>query len=161
MPESWPDHPHYVVRPLARDDYGKGFAALLSELTTAEFTQEEFHERFDSLAKAAAAGQPTFCYVAEHIPTQQLAATASCLIELKFIHGTGVVGHVEDVVTSSAHRKKGLTGRILRALHAAAEREGCYKIILDCDIHNVPVYLKTGYVLKAVQMARYLPVSKL
>ena len=157
-----PVHPDYVIRPLARDDYDHGFAALLEELTTAEFTREQFVQRYDSLKRAAAAGQPTIIMVAEHKATRQVAATATCMLELKFIHGTGTVGHVEDVVTSKNHRKKGLAKSILNALEAAASKiPGCYKIILDCDRHNVKVYEKLGYVEKAVQMAKYFKLSKL
>ncbi|CAE7372554.1 GNA1, partial [Symbiodinium microadriaticum] len=98
---------------------------------------------------------PTFVYVAEHIPSKTVVASASCAVELKFIHSTGKVGHIEDVVTESNHRRNGLAKRILQHLEESAQSFGCYKLILDCAEHNVQVYTKAGYKLKELQMVKY------
>jgi glucosamine-phosphate N-acetyltransferase len=144
----------YNIRPLERCDHAKGYGSLLAQLTSADFTQEQFEERFDQLEKLKAI-QPTFIFVAEHVPTQTIVASAACAVELKFIHSNGSVGHVEDVVTDSEHRRKGLAKQILQELQNAAIGFGCYKVILDCAEHNVPVYAKVGFVQKEIQMVKY------
>ena len=173
----------YVVRPLERDDFAKGYCSLLGQLTQADFTQEvclslpccctvtqfnivvlkflfsyglfqQFETRFDQLEQLKAI-QPTFIFVAEHISTHTVVASAACAVELKFIHSNGMVGHIEDVVTDGEHRRKGLAKSILQELQAAASAFGCYKVILDCAEHNVPVYEKAGFKQKEIQMVKY------
>lgn len=145
---------NYVVRPLEKGDYLKGYCALMGQLTSADFTQEQFEQRFDQLEQLKTT-QPTFIFVAEHTPTQSIVASASCAVELKFIHSIGSVGHIEDVVTDESHRRKGLAKVILQELQEAARNFGCYKVILDCAENNVTVYEKAGFVRKEVQMVRY------
>lgn len=99
--------------------------------------------------------QPTFVFVAEHVCTQKVVASAACAVELKFIHSNGMVGHIEDVVTDCDHRRKGLANKILQELQRAASAFGCYKVILDCAEHNVPVYEKAGFRQKEIQMVKY------
>jgi glucosamine-phosphate N-acetyltransferase len=144
----------YHIRPLLRDDYAKGYCTLMAQLTAADFSQEQFEARFDHLEQLKSI-QPTFIFVAEHIASQTVVASAQCAVELKFIHGCSQVGHIEDVVTDSEHRRKGLAKRILHELETAANAFGCYKIILDCAEHNVPVYEKAGFVKKEIQMVKY------
>lgn len=144
----------YVIRPLERDDYGKGYCDLMGQLTTADFTEEQFIFRFNQLEQVREI-QPTFIFVAEHTPTQTVVASAACAVELKFIHSTGSVGHIEDVVTSNEHRRKGLAKKILHELQGAAKEFGCYKVILDCAEHNVPVYERAGFTKKEIQMVQY------
>lgn len=148
------DSEEYIIRPLERGDHEKGYCSLMAQLTSADFTQEQFEQRFDQLEQIKAI-QPTFIYVAEHVPSQTVVAAAACAVELKFIHSCGMVGHVEDVVTDNFHRRKGLAKKILAELQTAAQGFGCYKIILDCAEHNVPVYEKAGFVQKEIQMVKY------
>lgn len=148
------DETQYRVRPLERGDHAKGYCALLSQLTRADFTPEQFEIRFDQLEQLKSI-QPTFIYVAEHISSKTIVASASCAVELKFIHSNGMVGHIEDVVTDSAHRRMGLAKKILQQLQEAASAFGCYKVILDCAEHNVSVYEKAGFRQKEIQMVKY------
>jgi glucosamine-phosphate N-acetyltransferase len=144
----------YIVRPLERGDHAKGYSTLLSQLTSSDFTAEQFEARFDQLIQLKAI-QPTFIFVAEHVVSQTVVASAACAVELKFIHATGSVGHIEDVVTDSEHRRKGLAKSILQELQTAATDFGCYKVILDCAEHNIPVYEKAGFIRKEIQMVKY------
>ena len=36
-----------------------------------------------------------------------------------------------------------------------AKKEGCYKVILDCDTKNVGFYQKCGFKNKGIEMALY------
>lgn len=42
--------------------------------------------------------------------------------------------------------------RVIAALMAHAQSQGCYKAILDCSDSNVPFYEKCGFTQKEVQM---------
>ncbi len=72
------------------------------------------------------------------------------LIEYK-IRG-GKVGHIEDIVSHESHRKIGIGKTILSALMEIAKNEGCYKVTLHCQNHNVPFYEKCGFIKNGSSM---------
>lgn len=54
--------------------------------------------------------------------------TGALVVERKFIHGLGLVGHIEDIAVSRDQQGKKLGLRIIQALDAVGERVGCYKV---------------------------------
>ncbi|KAI7845197.1 hypothetical protein COHA_001241 [Chlorella ohadii] len=94
--------------------------------------------------------------VIEDLDKRQIIATATLVVELKFIRGCAKCGHIEDVVVDSTYRGLRLGLRVIEALMAAAQELGCYKVILDCSEDNVPFYEKCGLTRKEVQMVKYL-----
>jgi glucosamine-phosphate N-acetyltransferase len=75
----------------------------------------------------------------------QVAATATLLIEQKFIHRGGVVGHIEDVATRPEYRGRGLARRLIDHLVEVARAARCYKVILDCSADVEPFYERLGF----------------
>lgn len=75
----------------------------------------------------------------------RLVGTISLIIEQKFIHKGGLVGHIEDVAVRSDCGRRGI-GQALVA-HAVEEcrSQGCYKVILDCAENLVGFYGKSGF----------------
>ena len=57
------------------------------------------------------------------------------------------------MVSDKSVRGKGLGKKIIDALVFLAEKCGCYKVILDCEEHNIKFYEKCGFRLKEVEMA--------
>jgi glucosamine-phosphate N-acetyltransferase len=90
------------------------------------------------------------------VDKRKIIATATLLIELKFIRNCSKCGHIEDVVVDSSYRGLRLGLRVVEALITAAKDSGCYKVILDCSENNAPFYEKCGLVKKEIQMVRYL-----
>jgi glucosamine-phosphate N-acetyltransferase len=82
-------------------------------------------------------------------------ATASLLIEPKFIRNLSAVGHIEDVVVDPTMRGKHLGKKLIEHLTAVAKKAGCYKVILDCNEENMLFYEKCGYTKKGVEMGLY------
>ncbi|EFJ49388.1 hypothetical protein VOLCADRAFT_47170, partial [Volvox carteri f. nagariensis] len=82
----------------------------------------------------------------------RVIATAAMIVEIKFIHNCGKVGHIEDVVVDPAYRGKKLGLKLISALVDTAREAGCYKTILDCSEDNAPFYEKCGLTRKGVQM---------
>ena len=78
----------------------------------------------------------------------------SLVIEYK-IRG-GKLGHVEDIVTSSSYRNEGLGYAILDKLYDFAKENGCYKVALQCRIHNVSFYEKCNYTVSGTAMQRFV-----
>lgn len=60
------------------------------------------------------------------------------LVERKFVHKNGLVGHLEDVVVHEDYRKLKLGFWVIESLKHIGKLKDCYKIILDCSEKNVP-----------------------
>lgn len=143
-----------VVRDLEAGDYNKGYLQLLSQLTkVGDYDEATFLARFEEMRKRSDTYKVA---VIEDLDKQQIIATATLVVELKFIRGCAKCGHIEDVVVDSTYRGLRLGLRVIEALMAAAQDLGCYKVILDCSEDNVPFYEKCGLVRKEVQMVKYL-----
>ncbi|KAL0209459.1 hypothetical protein RCL1_007827 [Eukaryota sp. TZLM3-RCL] len=138
------------LRKLQRDDYNRGFLQVLAELTSVgEVSELKFQSTFDSLPN------DTYVYVIEDVESGKVVAAATLLVEQKFIHQCGKVGHIEDVVVSSTYRGQNLGRVLVERLSELAKQEGCYKTILDCADHNVTFYEKCGLEVKGVEMGIY------
>ena len=74
------------------------------------------------------------------------------MIEQKFIHNGGKVGHIEDVVTRKGYEGKGIGKEILNELIKIAKDNECYKIILDCDEKLIKFYEKIGFKKNSIMM---------
>ena len=75
----------------------------------------------------------------------RVIGSTTLIIEQKFIHGGGKVGHIEDVVVSKEFQSKGIGVIIIKAVLEYARSQGCYKTILDCDDSVRPFYEKLGF----------------
>jgi len=124
------------------------FLRLLNFLSPFDYlsvTQEKFAEQF----------QKTNNIIFVVSLDNRLVATGSILIEHKFIHSCGQIGHIEDVVVDPKYRGRGLGGIVLAGLVDYARAAGCYKVILDCSRDNLEFYEKCGFACIGVEMAMY------
>lgn len=145
--------PHLLIRRACSSDYSKGHVALLSQLTTVGAISAADYTARSRLMERH--GELLHCLVIEDVscvPAGEIVASATLILEPKFVHACGWVGHIEDVVVSSRCRGKNLGHRILAALHEVARRAGCYKVLLDCADANRAFYEKIGYVEKEKHM---------
>ncbi|CDS13841.1 hypothetical protein LRAMOSA06015 [Lichtheimia ramosa] len=148
--------PHgYIIRPLKRDDYDKGFVKVLAQLsTTGEISKEAFQARFDLMKHVGT-------YYIVCIETEgMIVACATLIVEHKFLHECGQSGHIEDVVVDGTQRGKRLGIRLIDQLKHMAQAVGCYKIILDCLQHNVTFYERCGLKVSQVQMTHYFQTQE-
>ena len=144
------------LRHLVPGDYDKRFLGLLSELTDAPTIPRAFFRKRLSLLQA---DELQTHLVAEDTRTKMLCATGTLVVENKFIHGCGRVGHLEDVVVRAGLRGHGIGSEIVRRIVAEAFSKGCYKVLVDCDDANVDFYRKCSFEVKDAQMAEYFDQS--
>lgn len=85
----------------------------------------------------------------------KVVACGTLLIEHKFIHDCGKLGHIEDIVVDSEQRGLGLGRLLIQQLKHLAFAHGCYKITLDCDVKNELFYGKSEFETKGLQMCIY------
>jgi glucosamine-phosphate N-acetyltransferase len=125
------------IRALQPEDLERGFLDSLAALTEVDLSP--------SAARSVLAELPPNMqtFVAECGP--QIVGTASLLIERKFTHGGGRVGHIEDVAVHPDYQRQGIGTKLVRHATDAANAAGCYKVILDCFDPLVPFYERLGF----------------
>lgn len=116
---------NYTIRPLRRSDYFSGYLDVLRVLTAVgDFTVEQWNERYDWMAKR---GEEYFLLVICD-GSGRVVSTGSLIVERKFIHSLGMVGHVEDIAVEMGQQGKKLGLRMIQALDFVAQKVGCYKV---------------------------------
>ena len=75
----------------------------------------------------------------------KIIGSTTLLIEQKFIHNGGFVGHIEDVVVKEGFERRQIGVRIVESLLDLAKKRGCYKTILDCKDDVKEFYEKIGF----------------
>lgn len=134
---------NFVVRPLEVTDYSKGYMHLLSQLTiSGDVTEDVFVDRF---RKMQASPDTYYVTVVEDTSTGRVVASATLLIEFKFIRACALRGRIEDVVVDSDYRGAQLGKLLVCALKLLAKKLGCYKLSLDCKDPMKPFYERFGF----------------
>ncbi|KAK5693040.1 tRNA(Ser) Um(44) 2'-O-methyltransferase [Elasticomyces elasticus] len=142
----------YSMRPLQRGDFDLGFLDVLRVLThVGDVSKDEFEKRWDEM-KAGGGGYHILVILDDE---QKIVGTGALIVERKFIHHLGVVGHIEDIAVAKDQQGKKLGLRIIQALDYVAENTGCYKTILDCSEANEGFYVKCGFKRAGLEMAHY------
>ncbi|KAH8730647.1 glucosamine 6-phosphate N-acetyltransferase [Phaeosphaeriaceae sp. PMI808] len=142
----------YSCRPIRKNDYHNGFLDVLRVLTTVgDVTDEQWNERYDWMYKR----NDEYYLLCITDSSDKIVGTGALLVERKFIHQLGLVGHIEDIAVAKDQQGKKLGLRIIQALDFVAEKVGCYKSILDCSEANEGFYVKCGFKRAGLEMAHY------
>lgn len=119
-------------------DLAAGFLESLASLSQVGLTPEEAI----SVARARRK-QGITTYVARL--DGRVVGTAALVVERKFIHRGGKVGHIEDVAVHREFQKRGIGTQLVAHATEEARKLGCYKVILDCFDRLAPFYARLGY----------------
>jgi glucosamine-phosphate N-acetyltransferase len=127
-----------VIREMIGPDLTHGFLESLAALAEVNLTGEQAAEVFRARMRA---GTRTYvACVGDHV-----IGTASLVVEQKFIHKGGKVGHIEDVAVHPDCRHLRVGSALVRHATQQARKLGCYKVILSCFERLVPFYQGLGY----------------
>ena len=140
----------FLIRRIKEDDFENGFFETLSNLTTVGDIR--INERRREIINRILGDPNYIIIVAEDQENHTIIGTATLLIEQKFIHNGGKVGHIEDVATRAGYEGLGVGKKIIQRLIEISRDLQCYKIILDCDDKVIGFYEKLGFKKKAVMM---------
>ncbi|KAI9817569.1 MAG: Glucosamine-phosphate N-acetyltransferase-like protein [Pycnora praestabilis] len=147
----------YTLRPLQQNDYHAGFLDVLRVLTTVgDISEEAWNERYEWM-KTRNDEYFLLCVVDGE---KKVVGTGALIVERKFIHNLGLVGHIEDIAVAKDQQGKKLGLKIIQALDFVAEKVGCYKSILDCSEANEGFYVKCGFKRAGLEMAHYYDKPK-
>jgi glucosamine-phosphate N-acetyltransferase len=127
-----------IIRDLRTEDLANGFLDSLTSLTDVGLTPEEARGVMQTRQRA---GVRT--YVA--LLRGRVAGTASLVIEQKFIHRGGRIGHIEDVAVHRDFQGHGIGSALVQHATTEARKLGCYKVILSCFEDRVPFYSRLGF----------------
>lgn len=128
------------IRELKKDDLWNGFLESLDSLRQASNIKKETALKiFDKINQ-----NPDHIIAVAELDGK-IVGSATLLLESKFIHEGGVVGHIEDVVVNKSHQGEKIGEKIIKFLLEQAESKGCYKTILDCIDDVKPFYEKLGF----------------
>jgi len=135
------------IREIVESDIENGFLESLDSLRKTSDLDREIGK--DILRKIIR-NPDHIIYVAEF--NGKIVGSATLLIEQKFIHDGGKVGHIEDVVVSKEFEGKGIGMLLVTSLLTRAKSNNCYKTILDCKDELIPFYERIGFKQEANQM---------
>ena len=126
-----------MIRKLKCNDYDE-YLKLISKFRDTNFSKEDFTNFFKN-------NRNTEIWVYQH--NNIICGTVTLLIEQKFIHNMGKVGHIEDVFILQNFRNMGIGKKLIKFLI-----HKCHKISLYCDTHLTEFYQKCGFKKKNLQM---------
>jgi glucosamine-phosphate N-acetyltransferase len=134
---------NFLVREIEEEDLQNGLFQTLSNLT-------EIGKIYNDVIKAKKILQeiktcPFYKIFVAVKDDGVIIGTTTILIEQKFIHDGGRIGHIEDVATRNDYEGLGVGSALIRACLDFAKKKNCYKVILDCSEKNIPFYKKIGF----------------
>ena len=84
----------------------------------------------------------------------KLIGYGSINLEMKF--KKGLMAYIEDVVVHKEFRNKKIGKMIVDYLIEVTQKEGCYKIKIDCSKNNILFYKKLGFKVNGFSMVKSL-----
>ena len=139
--------PEVIIREIIEADLNNGFLASLDNLRKA--SNLEINLAKDILKKIILDKNHTI-HVAEL--DGKIIGSTTLLIEQKFIHEGGCVGHIEDVVVRKEFEGQGIGMKLVMSLLDIAKQRKCYKTILNCEDNLKPFYERIGFKQKSNEM---------
>jgi len=132
--------PEIIIREIEEDDLKNGFLETLDFLrNTGNLDKNKANE----ILKKIKQNPNHIIYVA--IDNKKIVGSTTLLIEQKFIHDGGFVGHIEDVVVRKDCEGKGIGIKLVTSLLERAKEKNCYKTILDCKDDVKQFYERIGF----------------
>ena len=128
------------IRELEQNDLFNGFLESLDSLRNASDIDEEKANKIFLNIKSGQ-NQKIFVAILEH----KIVASTTLIIEQKFIHDGGFVGHIEDVAVSKKYQGKGIGKELIIQVLDYAKKNNCYKTILDCSDDVKSFYERIGF----------------
>ncbi len=132
--------PDVIIREIREADLQNGFLESLDSLRRASDLDPG---KARGILSSILSDQNHRIFVAEM--DGRIVGSITLLIEQKFIHGGGRVGHIEDVVVADRMQGKGIGKSLVEFALDYARNRGCYKTILDCLDGVLGFYESLGF----------------
>ena len=136
-----------IIREIQESDLDNGFLESLDSLRKASDVNIDTAKK---ILNEIISNPNHIIHVAEE--NGKIIGSTTLLIEQKFIHQGGKVGHIEDVVVSKEFEGRGIGIKLIRSLLEKSKGMNCYKTILDCKEELIPFYERIGFKQESKQM---------
>lgn len=123
------------IRRLRWYKINEDYLSLLSQFRETNITVEQAIKLFRK--------SKPIIYVA--ILDDKFVGSATLILEQKFIHNAGIVGHIEDVVVHKEYRKLGIGKKLIEKIIQRCREVKAYKAILGCEFNVSTFYEKLGF----------------
>lgn len=122
--------PGYEIRPLCRGDYFRGYMDVMKVLGRTGYVSEDaWEERCEWLREMGSTYLILVVTSKNHEGMgEKIIASGTLMLEHKFSHNMGLVGHIEDIAIGKDQKGKKMGIRMLQALLHVATMKGCYKV---------------------------------
>ncbi len=132
--------PEIEIREIRENDLQNGFLETLDFLRKAsDLDKSKAKEILEKIK------QNSNQIIQVAIDDKKIVGCITLLIEQKFIHDGGLVGHIEDVVVRKDYEGKGIGMKLVTSMLEYAKRKNCYKTILDCKDDIKQFYERIGF----------------
>jgi len=129
-----------LIREIEENDLENGFLESLDFLRKASDIDKN---KAKEILKKIKQNTNHIIHVA--VDDNKIVASTTLLVEQKFIHDGGLVGHIEDVVVRKEYEGKGIGIKLVMSMLERAKEKNCYKTILDCNDHVKQYYERIGF----------------
>ena len=136
-----------IIREIIESDLENGFLESLDNLRQSSNLEPNSAR---NILKKILENENHIIHVAEL--NGKIVGSTTLLIEQKFIHEGGLVGHIEDVVVNKEFQGHGIGMKLVLSLLGVAKEKKCYKTILNCEDKLLPFYEKIGFKQKSTEM---------
>jgi len=129
-----------IIREIEENDLENGFLETLDFLRKASDIDKN---KAKEILKKIKQNPNHIIHVA--VDNNKIVGSTTLLIEQKFIHDGGLVGHIEDVVVRKDYEGKGIGIKLVTSMLERAKEKNCYKTILDCKDDVKQFYERVGF----------------
>jgi len=129
-----------IIREIIESDLENGFLESLDNLRQSSNLEPNSAR---NIPKKILDDENHIIHVAEM--NGMIVGSTTLLIEQKFIHKGGLVGHIEDVVVKKEFEGQGIGMKLVKSLLDVAKQKNCYKTILNCKDNLRPFYTEIGF----------------
>ena len=136
-----------IIREIIESDLENGFLESLDNLRQSSNLEQDSAR---NILKKISENEDHVIHVAE--VDGKIVGSTTLLIEQKFIHEGGIVGHIEDVVVKKEFEGQGIGMNLVLSLLDVAKERKCYKTILNCENGLISFYEKIGFKQKSNEM---------
>jgi len=136
-----------IIRKIIESDLENGFLESLDSLRQTSNLEQNSAR---NILKQILGNENHIIHVAEL--DGKIVGSTTLLVEQKFIHEGGIVGHIEDVVVKKEFEGQGIGMKLVLSLLDIAKERECYKTILNCEDELIPFYEKIGFKQKSNEM---------
>jgi glucosamine-phosphate N-acetyltransferase len=136
-----------IIRKIIESDLENGFLESLDSLRQTSNLEQNSAR---NILKQILGNENHIIHVAEL--DGKIVGSTTLLVEQKFIHEGGIVGHIEDVVVKKEFEGQGIGMKLVLSLLDIAKKRECYKTILNCEDELIPFYEKIGFKQKSNEM---------